>query len=70
MFDKIKELLGGATAIVLGIAFVFGYAFSWILGIFTAVVSEQSPGWMLFDIILSLFIPFYGTITWVIYVLS
>ena len=64
MVDKIKELLGVTGASLFFISF-------WLsapLGIWTAVSVDQAAGWSVLDVFLSIGIPLYGFITWVMYV--
>lgn len=64
MFKELKDIVGGIFVVILFIA----YSFSWVFGFYTALSIDQAPKWIIFDIVLSIFVPFYGTGLWLVHI--
>lgn len=64
MSKELKDVISGMSVLILFIA----YSFSWVFGFYTALSIEQEAKWMVFDIIVSMLVPFYGTVLWLVHI--
>lgn len=62
MFKTLKDVVEAMSYVILFVA----YSFSWVLGTYTALSLDQEFKWVIFDIVASIFVPFYGTGLWLI----
>lgn len=62
MLKTIKNVVEATFYII----FFLAYSFSWVLGTYTALSLDQETKWVIFDIVASIFVPFYGTGLWLI----